>query len=88
MTRIVSYPDPRVGLLPLFPTLALSPPLGLATVFKMSLLVAMVAVLVACRAGLITGAVARSIHSWYRLWSSSWGWGPGSLVTVWLVCVW
>ncbi len=89
MTRIASYPDLQASLLPL------SPLFGAAAALEMGFLVAMVAVLVACRAGLVTCAVAMAsaVSADCRAGpgAGSLGpWVPGSLgpwVTVWLVCV-
>ncbi len=58
LTRFIGYSDPQATLSPFSPALTLSPIFGPATAFKMSLSVARIAVLAACRARLIMHAVA------------------------------
>ncbi len=87
MAGIISYPDPQVRLLPLFPTLTLSPLLSQAAAFKMAPLVAMVAVLVTCRAGLVKGvvAMASTVSAGCGAWPGVGSLGPW--VTVSLACL-
>ncbi len=57
LTRVIGYPDLQASLLPFASAQTLSPLFSLTTALKMALLVTMVAVLVACGAGLIIGTV-------------------------------
>ncbi len=86
MTRIISYSDPQVSLLPVFPTLTLSPFLSPAAPFKMSPLVA-----VMCGARLIAGAVAMAstVGTDHGAQTGGGSLGPLALgkLFCWLVCV-